>query len=89
MVIEGMAYGVVPLVTAVSGNTELVIDGECGLVVPPGDEQALANAMEWLYDNPKERRRMGEAARERIGTQFRSEDTVRKTLALYRELMAE
>ena len=89
MVIEGMAYGIAPLVTAVSGNTELVIDRECGLVVPPGDEQALADAMEWLYDHPEERRRMGEAARERIGSEFRSEDTVQKTLALYREIMAE
>ena len=43
--------------------------------------------MEWLYDHPEERRMMGEAARERIGTRFRSEDTVRKTLALYREIM--
>jgi glycosyltransferase involved in cell wall biosynthesis len=89
MVIEGMAYGVCPLVTPVSGNTELVIDGECGVVVPVGDEPALAKAMEWLYDHPDERRRLGEAARERIGTHFRSEDTVRKTLALYEEIMAE
>jgi glycosyltransferase involved in cell wall biosynthesis len=89
MVIEGMAYGVAPLVTAVSGNTELVIDGESGVVVAPGDEPALAKAMEWLYDHPEERRRMGQAARERIGTRFRSEDTVRNTLALYREIMEE
>ena len=33
------------------------------------------------------RRRMGEAARERIGTHFRNEDTVRKTIALYEELV--
>jgi len=89
MVIEGMAYGIVPLVTPVSGNVELVIDGECGKVVPAGDEQALADAMEWLYDHPQERKRLGEAARERIGKHFRSEDTVSKTMALYEEIMAE
>ena len=88
-VIEGMAYGVCPLVTEVSGNTELVVDGECGLVVPPGDEPALARAMEWLYDHPEQRRRMGAAARERIATQFRSADTVRQTLAMYRELLSD
>jgi len=88
-VIEGMAYGVCPLVTEVSGNTELVVDGECGLVVPPGDEPALARAMEWLYDHPEQRRRMGAAARERIATQFRSEDTVRQTLAMYREMLSD
>ncbi len=88
-VIEGMAYGVVPLVTPVGGNTELVIDGDCGLVVPVGDEPALAKALDWLYAHPEERRRMGDAARQRIDEHFRSEDTVRKTLALYREIMNE
>jgi glycosyltransferase involved in cell wall biosynthesis len=88
-VIEGMAYGVVPLVTPVGGNTELVIDGECGLVVPAGDVPALARAMEWLHDHPEERARLGQAARDRIGRHFRSEDTVARTLALYDELMAQ
>ncbi len=87
-VIEGMAYGVVPLVTSVSGNTELVIDGECGLIVPPADEAKLAAAMEYLYDHPQERERMGQAARKRIERHFSSADTVRKTMALYRDVMA-
>jgi len=86
-VIEGMAYGVAPLVTDVGGNTELVIDRECGLVVPPGDVPALARSLEWLHDHPGERRRMGQAARIRIGNEFRSADTVRRTLELYRQLV--
>jgi glycosyltransferase involved in cell wall biosynthesis len=86
-VIEGMAYGVAPLVTDVGGNTELVIDGECGLVVPAGDVAQLAQAMEYYHDHPAERARMGQAARERIGQHFRSKDTVRKVLDLYGELM--
>jgi len=88
-VIEGMAYGICPLVTPVGGNTELVIDGECGKVVPIADESALAEALEWLYDHPEERRRMGAAARARIAQHFHSAETVRQTLALYREIMAE
>jgi len=87
-VIEGMAYGVAPLVTDVGGNTELVIDGECGLVVPAGDVARLAQALEYYYDHPTERTRMGQAARERIGKHFRSKDTVRKVLDLYRDLMS-
>ena len=86
-VIEGMAYGIAPLVTDVGGNTELVIDGECGLVVPAGDVEELAQALEYFHDHPTERMRMGHAARERIGQHFRSEDTVRKVLDLYRDLM--
>jgi glycosyltransferase involved in cell wall biosynthesis len=88
-VIEGMAYGVAPLVTDVGGNTELVVDGECGLVVRAGDEAQLAQAMEYYYDHPAERTHMGQAARERIGQHFRTEDTVRKVLELYRDLMAD
>lgn len=87
-VIEGMAYGVTPLVTDVGGNAELVVDGESGLVVAPGDEAALAQAMEYLYDHPELRQAMGYAARQRIERHFRSADTVEKTLALYREVLA-
>jgi glycosyltransferase involved in cell wall biosynthesis len=88
-VIEAMAYGVTPLVTPVGGNTELVVDGECGLVMPAGDVKALARAIEQLYDHPESRQRFGAAARERIDRHFRSECTTEKTLKLYREVMAE
>jgi glycosyltransferase involved in cell wall biosynthesis len=86
-VIEGMAYGVAPLVTDVGGNTELVIHGECGLVVPAGNVKELARGVEYYYDHPAERGRMGRAARERIGKHFNSEDTVRKVLELYQGLI--
>jgi len=88
-IIEGMAYGICPLVTPVGGNTELVVDGYCGLVVPAGDETALARALEWLYEHPQDRKRMGEAARVRIDQHFNSAQTVRQTLALYQEIMSE
>jgi len=88
-VIEAMAYGVTPLVTPVGGNTELVIDGECGVVVPAGDIQALARAMEFLYERPDLHLQYGTAARQRIDSFFKSEDTIRKTRELYRAVMAE
>ena len=47
----------------------------------------IAGAIEQLYRDPELRRRMGEAARQRIATNFRNEDTVRKTIALYQELV--
>jgi glycosyltransferase involved in cell wall biosynthesis len=86
-IIEAMAYRVPPVVTDCGGSPELVVDGECGYVVPIKDARALAEAFEKLYRDPDLRRRMGEAARDRIGTQFRNEDTVRKTIALYEELV--
>ena len=55
--IEAMAYGVTPLVTRTGGNAELVVNGESGLVVEPGSETELAEALTWLYRNPARRRR--------------------------------
>ena len=84
-----MAYGVAPVVTNCGGRPELVLDGECGLVVPVRDAAALAKAIGALHDNPELRRRFGAAARERIARHFRIEDTIEQTLALYRGLVAE
>ena len=85
-IIEAMAYRVVPVVTDSGGSPELVVDGQSGFIVPIKDGTALARAFETLYRDPNRRRRMGEAARERIGKHFRNEDTVRKTIALYEKV---
>jgi glycosyltransferase involved in cell wall biosynthesis len=87
--IEAMAYGVAPVVTACGGSPELVVRGVSGLVVPVGDADALATAISTLYQDPALRARLGAAARERIGHDFRIEDTIAKTLALYASLVAE
>jgi glycosyltransferase involved in cell wall biosynthesis len=86
--IEAMAYGVAPVVSDCGGSPEIVVDGECGIVVPVRDAVALADAIRRLGDDPELRRRMGVAARERIGTHFRIERTIERTLELYRELTA-
>jgi len=88
-IIEAMAYRVPPVVTDAGGSPELVVDGVSGYVVPPRDAQGLADAIEKLYRDKDLRQRMGEAARERIATDFRNEDTVRKTIALYEELVPQ
>jgi glycosyltransferase involved in cell wall biosynthesis len=87
--IEAMAYGVAPVVTNCGGSPELVVDGVSGLVVPVRDAAALAAAMARLYEDTELRRRLGSAARERIRNDFRIEDTIVRTLQLYRDLVAE
>ncbi len=88
-IIEAMVYRVAPVVTDSGGSPELVVDGVSGIVVPPRDAQAIADAIETLYRDPEMRSRMGQAARERIATHFRNEDTVRKTIELYKELVPD
>src|SRR5690606_11067996 len=87
--IEAMAYGVAPVVTSCGGSPELVVDGESGIVVPPGDAAALARALERLRGDAALRKRYGAAARERIRTAFDIETTIKKTYALYAELAGE
>ena len=86
-VIEAMAYSVPPVVTNSGGSPELVVAGESGIVVPPKDAGALADAFIELYRDPERRRRMGSAARRRIGEDFRNETPIEETIRLYEELV--
>ena len=85
--IEAMAYRVAPIVTNCGGSPELVVDGVSGLVVPVRDAGALGAAIGRLYHEPELRRRLGAAARERIGKHFTIEETIARTLDLYNELV--
>jgi glycosyltransferase involved in cell wall biosynthesis len=63
-VLEAMAFGVAPLVTAVGALPELVHDGVNGAVVPVGDPAALARALDALLADDEGRRALGRRARE-------------------------
>jgi glycosyltransferase involved in cell wall biosynthesis len=85
-VIEAMAYSRACIVTNFGGGAELIVDGISGLTVPPGDASAIANAIARLYRDPEYRRLLGQAARERIATDFNIDQTVAQTLAVYRSV---
>jgi glycosyltransferase involved in cell wall biosynthesis len=72
-VAEATATGL-PVVAYADGATpEVVADGETGLLAPVGDVDALAAALDRLLASPTERRRLGEAGRERIRADFAPE----------------
>jgi glycosyltransferase involved in cell wall biosynthesis len=62
VVCEAMACGLPTVATAVDGTPEIVDHGETGLLVPPRDARALADAMARLLDDPAEARAMGDRA---------------------------
>lgn len=64
-VMEAMAAGLPVAATAVGGVPELVVDGETGLLVPPGDAAALGAALSKLVSDASLRARMAQAARSR------------------------
>ncbi len=63
VVVEAMKRGRPVVVTSAGGAEELVVDSGGGLLYPPGDDAALADAIERLARDPAEARRMGEAGR--------------------------
>jgi glycosyltransferase involved in cell wall biosynthesis len=68
--LEGMATGLPVIATDVAGSRQVVVPGESGILVPPGDPHALASAMSHLLENDTERDRLGRAARERVEAEF-------------------
>jgi glycosyltransferase involved in cell wall biosynthesis len=70
------------------GCRDVVVDGETGLLVPPGDVAALAAAIRTLAGDPALRRRMGAAGRARVMREFAEERVAEQTLALLRSALA-
>jgi glycosyltransferase involved in cell wall biosynthesis len=68
--IEAIAAGVPMVATAVNAVPEVVIPGETGLLVPPGQPRMLARALGYLLDEPAEAARMAANAREHIGDRY-------------------
>ena len=85
---EAAACGVPAVAPAVGGIPELVEDGVTGLLVPVGDTQALAAALEQLLRNPELAARMGMAARRRVEERFSLMGQVDRLLALWAELVS-
>ncbi len=84
--LEAMAAGTAVVATRVGGMPTALNDGACGLLVPPGDATALANAVEELSDSSDGRLRLAKAARLRVRERY---DVGRQAMALealYRRL---
>ena len=87
-VIEAMATGLPVVATKVGGIPELIQQGRSGLLVPPGDTNALAESITTVLSKPFLSKRLGEAARIRIQTGFSFEKMFQETVSLYRTVLA-
>lgn len=89
VLLEAAAAGLPIVATEVGGNSEIVRRGESGLLVPPCNPDALAQAMMALMELPEaQRRSMGESGRERVGTHFAIGRMVEQWESLYVEVLA-
>lgn len=69
---EALATELPVVATAIAATGELVVDGVTGRLVPPGDAEALADAIEDLARDPEKRARLGRAGREAVLAEFTS-----------------
>lgn len=87
-VLEAMAAGVPVVATTVGGNAEAIEHGVTGLLVPPRDAGALANAICYLLEHRDAADQFGAAGRERVVRYFSLERCARAHERLYLDLLA-
>jgi glycosyltransferase involved in cell wall biosynthesis len=87
VVCEAMSRGKPVIATRPGGHTDMVIDGETGLLIERGNVAALAEAMRFLIENTAERERLGRAASIRA-QQFTVDVSMPRIERLYEETLA-
>ena len=83
---QAMALGKPVIGTDAGGTPEMIADGETGMIVPPADADALANALRTFAAEPARRASMGVAGRERVDRLFTLQRMVDQNEALYYQL---
>jgi glycosyltransferase involved in cell wall biosynthesis len=83
VVLEAMAAGCPVVASRWPGLAALVIEGETGFLIRPGDKASLARRTRRLLDDAALRRRLGEAGRQRVEDHFSREAAVARLANLY------
>ena len=86
--LEGMAASRPVVSTAVGGIKGLVVDGQTGLLVPPSDPKAIADACLRLVSDSDLRRCLGQAGYERVKEKYSLDEMYSKTVELYSSLLS-
>ena len=84
---EAMSHGVPVIVTRVGASPELVDDGVTGVLVEPGDVEALAREMDRLWGDPDLCARMGRAARAKAIREYSDVTHIERVMAVYEHVM--
>ncbi len=85
--LEAMACGVPAIATTVGAFDELVVEGETGLLIPPGDVERMRAAVDATLASPATLQQWSTTARRHVEKGFRIEDEAAALNTLYRELL--
>ena len=84
--IEAFSVGKTIVATGVDGTVEIVEDGVSGLIVPPRDPKAIAEKINYMIDNPEDKKQMEEKAVERYEEEFSFDTLAGSYIDYYRSL---
>ena len=87
--LEAMACEAPVVASTVGGIPEVVVPGETGLLVPPGQVDRLAAAIRWVLEHPADARTMGRAGRARVETRFSWASIAERTAHVYTAAMQD
>jgi glycosyltransferase involved in cell wall biosynthesis len=87
VLLEALAAGCPIVATRVGGVPEIVADQQTGLLVPPGDAQALGRALQRVLADPQLRHRLASTGRQVAAERFGLPHMLRRTEQLYRQLL--
>ena len=86
---EYMSVGLPVIVSDFPLWRGIVEDARCGLLVDPLNPQSIAEAMQWILDNPVEAEAMGRRGREAAEKHYSWETEAKKLVALYKKLLSD
>ncbi len=86
--VECYAVGIPVVASRIGVMTEIVRDGETGLLFNPGDPQDLAAKAQWLWDHPEESKRMGQNARREYELKYTPERNYQMLMSIYEKALA-
>ena len=89
VLVEAMAAGKPIVASRIAPLTEIVVDGETGVLVEPGNPTAFADGLSHVLGCPEDRRRMGSLGKRRIQSSFGAERMADETASLYVELVGK
>lgn len=88
-ILEAMSCGIPVVATRVGGNPELVMEGQTGILVPPSNPKAMAEALLSYFNDKPMRQSHGQAGHNRVKREFSLEAMVSHYMAVYDAVLGE